>query len=136
MPGMTSPAGGDPLATAASSTAQRVPRGPSGGNPPGISPLSPDWPAQAADRIVGAVDTVRDRTAGTAQTAARGVVYGLLAVVAGIVVLVLVTVGAIRLLDVVVDHFIPWGHIWLPYLILGCVFLLVGAILFRRRRTA
>ena len=73
---------------------------------------------------------------GTAQTAARGVVYGLLAVVAGIVVLVLVTIGAIRLLDVLVDHFIPWGHIWLPYLILGCVFLLVGAIVFRRRRRA
>ncbi len=136
MPGMTSPAGGDPLSTA---PVQR----PTGAAPhhdlahePAVNVFSSDWPAQAADRIVDAVDTVRDRTTGTAQTAARGVVYGLLAVVAGIVVLVLVTIGAIRLLDVLVDHFIPWGHIWLPYLILGCVFLLVGAIVFRRRRRA
>jgi len=136
MPDMTSPAGGDPLSTASGGATSRVPRSGTGGNLPTVSPLSPDWPAQAADRIVDAVDAVRDRTTGTAQTAARGVVYGLLAVVAGIVVVVLVTVGAIRLLDVLVDHFIPWGHIWLPYLILGCVFLLVGVIVFRRRRTA
>ena len=136
MPGMTSPAGGDPLSTASSGPGGATDRPSRPALEASVSARSPDWPAQAADRIVDAVDTVRDRTAGTAQTAARGVVYGLLAVVAGIVVLVLVTIGAIRLLDVLVDHFIPWGHIWLPYLILGCLFLLAGLIVFRRRRTA
>ncbi len=54
----------------------------------------------------------------------------------GIVVLVLLIIGAIRVLDILVDHFIPWGDIWLPYLILGIVFMVAGAIVFRRRRTA
>jgi hypothetical protein len=136
MPAMTSPAGGDPRSTAPEEPPAAIPVHHDLAHEASVNVFSSDWPAQAADRIVDAVDTVRDRTTGTAQTAARGVVYGLLAVVAGIVVLVLVTIGAIRLLDVLVDHFIPWGHIWLPYLILGCVFLLVGAIVFRRRRRA
>ena len=92
--------------------------------------FSRSWPAQAADTIVGAVDTVRDKTTGPIQTAARGLVYGILAAVLGTVVLVLVIVGAVRLLDAVQ----PWGNVWLPYLELGLVFLVAGVLVFRRRR--
>jgi hypothetical protein len=57
-----------------------------------------------------------------------------LAVVAGGVVAVMVLVGFNRLLNIVVDHFFPWGHVWLPYLIEGVLFVLVGLFVFRKRR--
>jgi hypothetical protein len=80
--------------------------------------------------VVGAVDTVRDKTTGPAQTAARGLVYGILVAVLGTMVAILVIIGLVRLLDAVQ----PWGNIWLPYLELGIVFLAAGFVVFRRRR--
>ncbi len=96
--------------------------------------VSGDWPAQAADQIVTLVDNVKDKTTGPIQTAARGLVYGVLAAILGVVVLVLLIIWFIRLLDILVDRFIPWGDIWLPYAILGVIFMVVGTIIFRRRR--
>ena len=82
------------------------------------------------------VDNVRDKTTGPVQTVARGAVYGLVAAILGVVVVVLLIIFFIRLLVVLVDEFIPWGGIWLPYLILGVIFLIAGILLFRRRRQA
>jgi hypothetical protein len=156
MPDMTSPADGDPARTAGpdepgppdltSGAAAPTPTttGATGAGLPKPLATRPslsaadivtgDWPAQAADRIVDVVDTVRDKTTGPVQTAARGAVYGLMAAILAVVVFVLVIIFAIRGLDILVDEFIPWGGIWLPYLILGVVFLLAGTVLFRRRR--
>jgi hypothetical protein len=92
--------------------------------------LTGNWPAQAADTIVGVVDKVRDKTTGPIQTAARGLVYGIVAAVLGTMVAVLLIIGAIRLLDAVQ----PWGNVWLPYLELGLIFLVAGSLIFRRRR--
>jgi hypothetical protein len=136
---MTSPAGGDPLSTSSPPDHPLPPSSRPTGRaslPSAASFTSGTWPADTADRIVDLVDTVRDKTTGPAQTGARSVVYGLLAALVGIVVLVLVIIGAVRGLDILVDRFISWGHIWLPYLILGVVFMVAGALVFRRRRTA
>lgn len=87
-----------------------------------------DWPKQATDAIVNLVDSVRDRTTGPILSIARGVVYGLFAVVFLLVVGVLFIIAAVRLLD----EALPSG-VWLPYLILGLVFVLAGALVFRKR---
>lgn len=91
-------------------------------------PSGGDWPAQAADLIVTTVGTLRDRTTGTILTVARVAVFGLLAVVLGLVVIVLTIVGLIRLLD----ELLP-SSVWLPYLILGVASLIGGLLVFRRR---
>jgi hypothetical protein len=96
----------------------------------GTPDLGGDWPVQATDKIVRAVDTVRDKTTGPLQTGARGVVYGLVAVVLGIMVFTLLVIAALRALDA----FLPVGGIWLPYLIVGTIFLVGGYVMFRRRR--
>jgi hypothetical protein len=98
--------------------------------------IAGDWPAQAADRIVDLVDTVRDKTTGPVQKAARAAVYGLIGVILGIVVVVLIIILLIRLLDILVDKFVPWGGIWLPYLIVGAILIAVGSFFFRRRRAS
>ena len=87
-----------------------------------------DWPAQAADAIVNAVETVRDRTTTPIMKIARGLVFGVFAGTIIVAIAVLAIIGAVRLLDEV----LPSG-VWLPYLILGVLFAVVGALLFRRR---
>jgi hypothetical protein len=97
--------------------------------------LSGDWPVQAADAIVKGVDTVRDKTTGPVQKAARAVVYGLLAVVLGTMVVILVIIGLVRLVDSIVGLFMDPPRIWVTYLIVGVVFTVAGVVVFRRRRT-
>ena len=87
-----------------------------------------DWPAQAADAIVNAVETVRDRTTTPIMKIARGLVFGVFAGTILIVITVLAVIGMVRLLD----EALP-SEVWLPYLILGALFTSVGALLFLRR---
>ena len=62
-------------------------------------PPERDWPAQAADTIERVVGTVRDKTTGPALTVARAVVYGTFAALVGTACLVVLIIGAVRLLD-------------------------------------
>lgn len=87
-----------------------------------------DWPAQAADAIVNAVETVRDRTTTPIMKIARGLVFGIFAGTIIITIVVLAIIGVIRLLD----EALPSG-VWLPYLILGLIFTVAGALVFRLR---
>jgi len=96
--------------------------------------LSGDWPVQAADTIVKGVDTLRDKTTGPAQKAARAFVYGLLAAVLGTMVAVLLIIGLVRLTDSLVGLFMDPPRIWVTYLIVGILFTVVGYVVFRRRR--
>jgi hypothetical protein len=88
----------------------------------------PDWTDQVADLVVDTVDKVRDRTTGPVISGARYVVFGIVAV---IVVIPLVVIGIIligRLLEL-----IP-GDIWIAYAGLGAVLVMVGMMFWRQRR--
>jgi hypothetical protein len=87
-----------------------------------------DWPAQATDRIVKTVDAVRAQTTDRAITAARGVVFGLLAAILGITAVVLFTILLIR----IVDNYLP-GPVYWAYLLVGGVFFVAGLIAFSMR---
>jgi hypothetical protein len=90
--------------------------------------LDGEWPARAADAIVNVVGVVRDKTTGRITTLARGLVFGLFAVVLGTAVMVMAIIAAIRLLD----EALPSG-VWLAYLVLGVVVMAAGALVFRKR---
>jgi hypothetical protein len=139
MPAMSIPGTGrppvDPLGPGAPSpSAGRAPTDSRSAASPGshlpTQILSGNWPTQAADAVVKGVDTVREKTTGPIQTAARGLVYGIVASVAGTMILILVIIGLVRFLDAIQ----PFGNIWLPYLELGLTFTLCGYLVFRRRR--
>ena len=87
-----------------------------------------DWPLQLTDSIVNAVDSVRSKTTKPAITAARAVVFGLVAAILGFVVVVLLLVGLFRL----VDGKLP-GEVWSTYLLFGGVFTILGAVVFSKR---
>lgn len=88
-----------------------------------------DWPAQVTDTIVDLVGTVRDKTTGPITTVARGVVLGLFAAVMAVMVAIIAIIALVRLLD----EALP-SSVWLPYLVLGVVFVIAGALVYRRRR--
>ena len=105
---------------------------PTGGGPD-------DWTVAAVDRIESAVAVVRDNATTRVVVAARAVVYGLIAAVLGIVVLLFLTIAAVRLLDVVLsdwhilgfqDH--PGRSVWVVLAILGGIFTVPGLFLLRR----
>ena len=104
---------------------------------PGPPPPERDWPAQAADTIERVVGQVREKTTGPALTVARAVVYGLFGGIVAIACLVLFIIMAVRFIDAVLlpDSIFGTHHVWLAYLILGTLFVAVGAVLWSRRRT-
>jgi hypothetical protein len=120
-----------PVATPPSSAPETF-GGPAAGNGdarPPIGLAAGEWPAQAADTIVDLVGTVRDKTTGPVTKVARGAVFGLFLATVVTIVAVMALIALVRLLD----EALPSG-VWLPYLVLGVVFVAVGAIVYRRRR--
>ena len=100
-----------------------------------IANAADDWPARASATVVQYVGTVREKTTGPALTASRNIVYMLAMGLIGIVVAILGLVVLIRAL-VTVTAYVPSveeGETWLAYLILGALFILGGALLWRKK---
>lgn len=102
---------------------------------PLIDDVGSDWPAKASATIVEYVGTVRNKTTGPALAASRNVVYMLAMGLIGVVVAILGLVLLVRVL-VSVTAYVPSvdeGETWLAYLILGAIFMVGGAILWRKK---
>jgi hypothetical protein len=97
------------------------------------APSASDWPAQATDTIVNLVDQVRAKTTGPAITVARGLVFGIMVGVLGLVAAVLLLIFAVRLTTELLDLVWDGAGVWLTYLIYGVVFTVVGGVIFGRR---
>ena len=90
----------------------------------------PDWAAQTADTIDRVVTSIRSKTADPLDHVVRIVVYGLLAAVLGITVLVLLAIALVRAVDVLIP-----GHVWSAHVVVGGIFTLLGLLLWSKRRT-
>lgn len=89
---------------------------------------SSSWPDQATDLIVQSVETVRDRTVGTAVRVARAIVFGLFAFFIGVLFVVLTCVLLVRILVV----YLPNHRAWAAQLVLGGICVVTGLLLYRR----
>ena len=87
---------------------------------------------QAADTIESVVGSIRDKTAVPLETIARALVYGLVAGVMGLTALIMVAIAMVRILEV----YLPVGDVWLPDLLIGGLFTLVGLFLWSKRKPA
>lgn len=101
---------------------------PTSDGPPQESPPASDWASDVAGRLEGLVGAIRERTSDRLVSFARILVFGLVAVVMGLMALVISVIAGIRLLDVVLP-----GEVWLPYLVLGAMFLAAGAFFWSKR---
>jgi hypothetical protein len=101
---------------------------------PAPPPPERDWPAQAADTIERVVGSVRDKTTGPALTVARAVVYGAFATLVGTACLIVLLIGALRVIDSYLpDAVFGEDHMWAAYLILGLLLVIGGGVLWSRR---
>lgn len=101
------------------------------------NPLNdPEWATRAVNLIDRVVGTIRKYTTQPLVVVARGIVFGLLAGFGMVVGLVLILVGLTRglqsALGAVFEHEVS---VWVSYFILSAIFLVVGAVLMRRRYT-
>ena len=106
--------------------------GPGPAGPPtgdGAATMTAEWPRKAADAVDLVVDTIHDKAIRPALLAARAVVFGILVAVLALLVLVLLSVGLVRLLDV----YAFGGRVWISYAVLGGIFSLAGLLAWSRR---
>lgn len=85
-----------------------------------------DWTDQGADIVENVVVTIRDKTIVPARTAAKGLVYGTLAAFFISLALLILAIGAFRLLNVGLP-------VWASYLVLGGIFVAGGTLCWIKR---
>jgi len=88
-----------------------------------------EWPIKAVDAVDLVVDTIHDKAVRPILLAVRVMVFGLLVAALALVVLVLLSIGLLRLLDVYAFS----GRVWISYAVLGGVFTLAGLFTWSRR---
>ncbi|MGH9120829.1 MAG: hypothetical protein ACRDYC_02620 [Acidimicrobiales bacterium] len=93
-----------------------------------------DWTDEIAGRIESVVGAVRDRTTRPATTAAKAIVYGLVAVVLGGIALTLLVLAILRVVEVYLPVHPLGRRVWITYAGLGAIFLGLGLFLWSRRR--
>lgn len=95
----------------------------------------PELPAKIVDQVDRVVGLVRDRTTKPLVAVVRGVVFGLMALVGVVFIVVVSLIALVRGLHSLLD--IWWSRevaVWATYFLLALVFGLIGAVLLRRRR--
>jgi hypothetical protein len=101
---------------------------------PGNPLTDPNWADETTDTVVRLVGNVRDKTTTPLVYAARGLVFGIIAVFLGvfaaIITVIMATRGAQTALDNVLDHD---QSVYVSYLAVGTILSLVGLWLFRKR---
>ena len=87
-----------------------------------------DWTADLLDRLDHFIDVVRSNTTDRLVRIARLLVFGLIAVIVGSMAGILALIAVIRILDVVLPR-----EVWLPYVLLGAIFLAAGLFLWSKK---
>ena len=112
--------------------ASTTPASPAPGSSPASTGDEQDWPAKATETIVAQVGRIRDKTTGPALTAAHWAVYAAFAISLGTVALVILVIGAVRLLNAYLpDEVFGETHMWAAHTIMGAVLFLAGLILYQ-----
>ncbi len=102
------------------------------------NPLSdPNWANDVTDQVTSFVGKVRDTATNKAIVAVRAVVFGLLAVVLGITLVVLLIVGTTRGIQAALDSFLDWDTaVYVSYFIVGGILSLAGLLAMGKRTSA
>lgn len=93
-----------------------------------------DWPTQITRSIVGYIDQIRNKTTRPAIIASRGIVYGLLMIIFLPIAIVLLVVTLIRSTSFLFALWSDTHAVWASYALWGALLLIVGTILFGKRK--
>lgn len=101
---------------------------------PGNPLTDPNWAPDLANQITTLVGNVRDKTTDNAVKAVRAVVFGLLALLLGLVAVVLLLVIATRGLQSLLSLAFDWDRsVYLSYFLIGGILTLAGLLLMAKR---
>jgi hypothetical protein len=102
------------------------------------NPLTdPNWASDTTDKLVGLIDNVRSQTTQKVVYAARGAVFGVIAVMLGTLIAVIALVGMMRGIQALLEPAVGWDRaVYLSYFIVGGLLSLVGVVLFAKRNSA
>jgi len=102
------------------------------------NPLTdPNWASETTDTVVRVVDTVRSQTTAKVVYAARGLVFGLIAVILGVFALTIFLVSLMRALQALLELAMDWDQaVYTSYFIVGGVLCLIGLVLFKKRNAS
>jgi hypothetical protein len=93
--------------------------------------LRDDWAAQLTEKVGQVVALIRDRTVLPVEKFVRAAIFGVMAFLVVIFVLVASVIGLIRLLNnEVFDQ-----RVWASYLLVGGIFVVIGAFISRMRHS-
>lgn len=96
----------------------------------------PKWAQKTVAAIDRWVDFVSDKTTRPVANFVRGIVFGVIAVVAAITILILALIGLTRGLNELLDVWLSRDHaVWVSYFILSFIFIVFGSLLMRKRHT-
>ena len=87
---------------------------------------------RALDTIDSVVATINDKAIRPAIVAARAIVFGVIIAVVALVVVVLLSVGFVRLTTDYLFHY----RVWVSYLVLGAIFCALGTFAYSKRGAA
>jgi hypothetical protein len=90
----------------------------------------PDIVDKALHSFDHVLDIVHDKVLRPILLAGRAIAFGLIIVLAVLVLIVALVVGLFRLFDV---YFFS-SHQWLSYAVIGALFVVAGLVIWRRRR--
>jgi len=99
------------------------------------NPLTdPNWATETTDRIVSVIDNVRAQTTQKVVYAARGAVFGVIAIMLGTLIAIITVAGLFRALQSLLELAVGWDRaVYLSYLIVGAIFIIIGLVLFSKR---
>src|SRR4029079_3285743 len=101
---------------------------------PGNPLTHPNWAPELTKQVVDFIGKIRDKTTNNAIKVARGLVFGVLGAILGIVALVLFIIMSTRGVKELFDLFMPkYRAVCLSSFALVGIFCLVGALLMAKR---
>ncbi|HUS41288.1 MAG TPA: hypothetical protein VMY16_01360 [Ilumatobacteraceae bacterium] len=102
------------------------------------NPLTdPNWATETTDKLVSLIDSVRMQTTQKVVYAARGAVFGVIAVMLGTLIGFIAVIGLMRGLQALLALAVDWDQaVYLSYFIVGGILSVVGMVLFRKRNAA
>lgn len=89
-----------------------------------------DFIDRALEALDHVLDVFHDKVLRPILMVGRFIAYGLIILLAALVLVVALVIGLLRLLDV----YVFVGYVWISYLAIGAAFVAAGMVIWRRRR--
>lgn len=87
-----------------------------------------DWTKDLLDRLDHYIDVVRSNTTDRLVKVARLLVFGVITAILGTMAAIIALIALLRVLDIVLPR-----EVWLPYMLLGAIFLVLGLFAWSRK---